>query len=529
MRAALTAALLFAALLPPSAAQGQAADPIDDLQWLAIENIVAPVIQPVSEHLPEAAALNAQARERLLRGELGEARRLYSQARALVHGGQWNRDSEFVASLALRPSRVAVDPGEPLELSIGQHFAAGLPRESADIRLRILARRWPAAPSSDGIDELPLAEALLAGPDLVEQPQHLLLDVAGLIDGSWELVAEVLRNGDLLGRSATRIFVAQGLDHDRRRLREGLANLAARPGVAASIEYPLDLGATLDQRTRKVRDVDLRAELDAALALLDAAAAGQDPLWQARGNFARHYASRISGRIEPYRVFVPEQWDGASTLPLVVVLHGSGGDERSVFASGELERVARDKGVAILSPMGDDPNSVWGNRLPVVLADGSVPPPRPVVSAGRVQPVERLAVEPAEEDVAATLALVRAEFPIDPQRIYLAGNSMGGEGTWHLATKWPDLWAAIAPGAGPIEPGLLDYRVLSKLPVLIVHGRHDPITSFEASRRTLDRLNAAGGAAEILAPDDAHDAFGHNLTAIIDFLLAHSRPKQGRP
>ncbi|MFB0610698.1 carboxylesterase family protein [Aurantiacibacter poecillastricola] len=509
-------------MAPHSIASAQQFEPIDDLQWLAIENIVSPVLRPDAENVDEARRLTDLARESLLQGRYGEARRLYSQARALFLGVPWNEQAEFVASLALRPARVAVDPGEDLALAIGQHFSASIPPDIAysDVHLRFSARPFRHSGSHEA---RPLGTIWLATPDLAEEPQYASLDLAGLGDGSWEIEAEIIHGGEVLGTTVTRLFTATDLREDSRKLREGLARLDPAPGLAADIAFPLDLVETLNQRSRRVRDIDLRSELDAALFLLAAAERLENPQYQARGLQGRHYRSDISGRIEPYRLFIPRRWDGRSELALLVVLHGSAGDECSAFASGVLEQLAEVHGLAVLSPMGDDPNSVWGNRLPVVLADGTVPPPRPVVSGGRVQPVTGLPVEPAEADVAATLALVRQEYPIDADRIYLAGNSMGGEGTLHLASLWPDMWAAIAPGAGPIDPHQLDYSALASIPTLIVHGRNDRITSFTASQRIFERLQQEGGEASMLATEDGHDAFDRNLEAILGFLLSHSR------
>src|SRR5205823_11075529 len=53
--------------------------------------------------------------------------------------------------------------------------------------------------------------------------------------------------------------------------------------------------------------------------------------------------------------------------------------------------------------------------------------------------------ELSEKDVLNVLALVRKEFTIDDKRIYLMGHSMGGAGAWHLGTKYPNLWAGLAP------------------------------------------------------------------------------------
>jgi hypothetical protein len=49
------------------------------------------------------------------------------------------------------------------------------------------------------------------------------------------------------------------------------------------------------------------------------------------------------------------------------------------------------------------------------------------------------------------LAAVRAQWAVDPRRIGVAGFSMGGGSTWHLATHYPGLWATAFPGAGFAE------------------------------------------------------------------------------
>ena len=512
--------LALTAVCAVSPAAAQSFEPVEDLQWLVIENIVGPVIRPDSPHIEQVRALTERARLLLLDGRYGEARRLNSEARALLHGAEWNADTEFLASLALRPSRVAVDAESGLVLAIGQHFSSSAPASDfRDVLLRLSARPLDEASAIS----VPLGDIKLPTPDLIEQPAYASIDTASLADGSWTIEAQIIGAGqELAGKASTRIYVARNLDADLGKLRNGMAGLEFRPALAASIAYPLDLTETLNLRTRRVVDVDLRDELDAALALLTEARMGGDPLWQARGMTGRHYRSQVSGRIEPYRLFIPPAWDGETALPLVVMLHGSMGDERSVFAGGELEKLAGERGIAVLSPMGDDPNSVWGNRLPVVLGDGTLPSPRPVISGGRVQPVDGLEIEPAEADVAAALALVKSEYPIDPARIYLAGNSMGGEGTWHFATLWPETWAAIAAGAGPIAPDLMNFATLSQVPTLIVHGRRDPITSFEASARIAEKLTATGGEVELLAPEQGHDAFGRNLGRVLDFLLSHT-------
>jgi predicted esterase len=51
-------------------------------------------------------------------------------------------------------------------------------------------------------------------------------------------------------------------------------------------------------------------------------------------------------------------------------------------------------------------------------------------------------------DALEALDFALARYPIDPDRVYLTGHSMGGHGTWYLGTLYPSLFAAVAPSAG---------------------------------------------------------------------------------
>ncbi|MBL0176999.1 MAG: prolyl oligopeptidase family serine peptidase [Ignavibacteria bacterium] len=59
------------------------------------------------------------------------------------------------------------------------------------------------------------------------------------------------------------------------------------------------------------------------------------------------------------------------------------------------------------------------------------------------------------------LAIAKKKFAIDESRVYLTGHSMGGHGTWHLGTLYPDKWAAIGPSAGWVS--FWSYRVRGKV------------------------------------------------------------------
>ena len=102
---------------------------------------------------------------------------------------------------------------------------------------------------------------------------------------------------------------------------------------------------------------------------------------------------------------------------------------------------------------------------------------------------------------------VQATLPVDPDRVYVTGYSMGGHGTWMLALAYPHRFAAIAPVAGAGDPQEA-ARKLKHLQVWIFHGRNDevvPVTYGESMARALE---VAGGKVKAtFYPDKGHDVW----------------------
>lgn len=513
--ATLIALALFSAALPVQARQPE---PIDDLQWLFIEDTVALIKPPNADAGEQARKLMALAAKSRAVGDLGQMRAYLAQARVVLAGATWDHDAASTHSLALVAKHRVIDPDETFHVIARQWYVAASPAKQLELRLGFrrkgsadIAWRMRAEPAS--------ADMFHSGFQMPASPRDLP-------DGAYDLVIEARDGERVIGQATHAVWIVKNLRRDLAEIAR--RKVALKPGrdLSASLDWPANLARTLDDRSRQPIDVDWRALLDRTLALAAEAQAGKEPLRLARGSHERHYASAVSRRTEPYRLFVPEKWDGKSRLPLVVLLHGSNSDHNRPFASGKAAELARARGWAVMAPMGYSPNSGWGNHLPVVLANGTMPAPRPSTIDGIVQRKDGVDPEPAEADVLDALTAVRAAYPIDARRIYLAGNSMGGEGTWYLAARHPQLWAAIAPGAGAIDPARFSYRRLRQLPVLGVHGDADEIISFGATKDMIDRLNRAGGKGRMLAvPSAGHRAFDTVLDQIFDFFALHSREK----
>ncbi|MBR5500906.1 MAG: dienelactone hydrolase family protein, partial [Clostridia bacterium] len=97
-------------------------------------------------------------------------------------------------------------------------------------------------------------------------------------------------------------------------------------------------------------------------------------------------------------------------------------------------------------------------------------------------------------------------LPVDRNRIYLTGLSMGGTGTWMLAMAAPSMFAAVVPVCGS---GIYWYgEVLVNTPVRMYHGDCDDIVPIQESISMLNSINKRGGHAELtICYGMGHDAW----------------------
>ena len=122
------------------------------------------------------------------------------------------------------------------------------------------------------------------------------------------------------------------------------------------------------------------------------------------------------------------------------------------------------------------------------------------------------------------------ELPyVDDTRIHLTGNSMGGFGTWALASLRPDWFASAMPLAGG---GNGFARRLVDLPIRVYHGLCDtivdPVLSFQAAQA----VNKAGGHAELyFLPNHDHDIWAevYDDDKNYDWLLSFTNVREKTP
>jgi predicted peptidase len=233
---------------------------------------------------------------------------------------------------------------------------------------------------------------------------------------------------------------------------------------------------------------EVRPELERAAAMLDR----PDAVW--RGDLRRVFRSTADKTLQPYRLFVPSAYDPAKPAPLLVALHGMGGDENSMFntyADGRLQREAERTGMLVACPKGRDSASMYRDA--------------------------------AAQDVLDTVADVRRAWAVDGARIYLMGHSMGGYGTWSLAMAHPGVFAAIGPIAGGGNPA--GVAAIARIPMYVVHGDNDKTVPVQQSRVMVQAARAAGArVVYVEVKGGGHgDVVAPQLGPMLDFFLEQHR------
>jgi predicted esterase len=244
-----------------------------------------------------------------------------------------------------------------------------------------------------------------------------------------------------------------------------------------------------------IDNVNFRDTLKEANSILDELSAGNDPFSTRRGEFKKAYRSKVDSTLQPYQMFVPSRYDKSKPVPLVIALHGMGGDENSyltVYGKGAFRAEAEKRGYIVACPKGRKPASMY--------------------------------VGDAEKDVMDVLAEVRRAYNIDADRIYLTGHSMGGFGTWSIAMNHPEVFAALAPVAGGSNTPASMSKI-AHIPQIVVHGDKDATVPVERSRVMVEMAKKVGAEIKYIevSGGDHGNIVAPNFPAVFDWFDAHKR------
>ncbi len=241
-----------------------------------------------------------------------------------------------------------------------------------------------------------------------------------------------------------------------------------------------------------------------------------------------------------YLLSLPTGYDAASDKkwPVILFLHGSG------------ERGTDPWKVAIHGPPKLIRGPVPATSAPTPAPGTKAPPPpapeTPEARALREQSAAFLKANfivvspqcPAntwwdDDGVLGLLDDITAKYRTDLTRHYLTGLSMGGYGTWSVAMKYPERFAAIVPicgGGGTVDirrTGRDKKAALTSLGIWVFHGAKDPTVPLEESETMVAALKKVGVTDLQLTvyPEAKHDSWTetYNNPELYAWLLKHQR------
>jgi len=177
-----------------------------------------------------------------------------------------------------------------------------------------------------------------------------------------------------------------------------------------------------------------------------------------------------NSRIDGYNLYIPKSYEASKeNFPVIVFLQGGlgvGGDVDRIFNWGIAKMLVTTQSIKT------ELDRLRANTFIYVM---------PHIEQGQFYE-NSAAIE-------TILREVKAAYRIDENRIYLTGLSRGGHGTWGVASRLNDEFAAIAPVCGALH-GVKDFSTLTNLPIWVAHNPADRVVDYENSRKAVTEIEA---------------------------------------
>jgi polyhydroxybutyrate depolymerase len=181
----------------------------------------------------------------------------------------------------------------------------------------------------------------------------------------------------------------------------------------------------------------------------------------------------VRGRERQAIVHIPPAYDGETPMPIVLILHGYGGDAASMAEITDFSEIADTEGFIAVYPEGIEHS--WNSYICCGQAQ-----------SGNV------------EDVVFMVHIIDTlsdRLTIDPQQVYLTGYSNGGMLAYYVAAQFPKRIAAIAPVAAsiggfrtPNAPLIQPSKFTDPVSALIVHGTEDNVVPYEGGESPIEDI-----------------------------------------
>lgn len=197
---------------------------------------------------------------------------------------------------------------------------------------------------------------------------------------------------------------------------------------------------------------------------------------QSSSRFSREKYVNEKGDTLLYRMLFPDA-SRMRKYPLIIFLHGAGerGNDNEAQLKWGVTNFATDQNMTL------HPALVIAPQCP---EKSSWSPFSVSEDASRLPPAK-----PMELVIELVHKMIKT-MPVDSNRIYITGLSMGGYGTFFALAKYPELFAAAVPvcGAGDTSRA----NTFAHIPIWIFHGAEDPSVNPVYSQQMFDALIKAG-------------------------------------
>src|SRR6185369_5946535 len=168
----------------------------------------------------------------------------------------------------------------------------------------------------------------------------------------------------------------------------------------------------------------------------------------------KEFTAKDGGKLS-YWLMTPAAVEPGKKYPLVLALHGRGGntDAAGTLGSDEL----RTKYPCFVMAPAVSRAETWAV---------------PAAAGSRGKPMLPVALEALEN--------LKTDLPIDANRVYVTGQSMGGYGTFGALAASPQTFAAAMPICGGWDAA--DAAKMKDVPIWVFHGDADATVPIERSR-----------------------------------------------
>lgn len=214
----------------------------------------------------------------------------------------------------------------------------------------------------------------------------------------------------------------------------------------------------------------------------------------------------------PYRLFLPEPLDESQKYPLVLFFHGAGerGTENTKILKWGLMPIHK---------------YLTENGVKAIVIAPQCPPREQWVDTPWTEPSHTMPKEPSKNMKLAMELLEETieKYPVDKNRIYVTGLSMGGFGVWDILQRQPELFAAGMPICGGGDTA--EAKQLKEIPIWAFHGSADETVIPQRSKDMVDAIQAAGGNAKLSILPKGHGVwlFVYREKEYLDWLFEQKK------